>query len=164
VITTPPAGLHANDPNVSPDGAELSFEAENEAGKHALFVVDMDGSGLIKLVPAFSDVATKADWSPDGGRIIFSVNANEPSRVANVASIRPDGTGLRYLTDFPTPEQRAYAGSFSPDGRWIVFRFQDGGRYGLYRTGPEGGALHPILPLSDLLPTGNDWGASVTPS
>jgi len=145
------------DPQVSPDGRKLSFVRDTDAGK-SLWTANVDGSGLLQLMPPAFDTATKQDWAPDGARIVFSDNASKLDQPANIATIRPDGTGLRYLTDFRSADLRAYAGGYSPDGNWIVFRLEDHGSFGLYRMRPDGGAIHPILRLSSFKPRTIDWG------
>jgi Tol biopolymer transport system component len=73
--------------------------------------------------------------------------------------MRPDGSGLRHLTNFHDPLTNAYFGSYSPDGRWIVFRLEDHGQYGLYRMHPDGSHQQAILPLAPFRPGLIDWGA-----
>jgi Tol biopolymer transport system component len=156
-ITTGTGGV--TDPNVAPDGTTLSFVDFNGADLgQALYTVRMDGSDLTQLTPFDFDVAVKQDWSPDGGRIVFTDNADNFQKPANIATIRPDGTGLRYLTDYQSPDLRAYTGSYSPDGHWIVFRLEDHGQYGLYRMRADGGPLYPILRPSSFRPRFIDWG------
>ena len=144
-------------PEVSPDGAKLSFVLDTEAGK-SLWAANVDGSGPRQLMPPEFDTAVKQDWAPNGRRIVFTVNADNFDEAANIATIRPDGSGLRYLTHFSSPDLRAYVGSYSPSGKWIVFRLEDHGSYGLYRMRPDGGEMHPILPLSSFKPRYIDWG------
>jgi Tol biopolymer transport system component len=130
----------ATDPNVSPDGQTLSFLGFVPDGLTAQFTSSIDGSNVAQLTPTLYGIASKSDWAPDGRRLVFSDNADNPDKPVNIATIRPDGTGLRYLTDFRSPDTRAYVGGYSPDGNWIVFRLQDHGRYGLYRMRPDGSA------------------------
>jgi Tol biopolymer transport system component len=153
----PVTSAGAVDPNVSPDGERVSFAAGPEDAM-ALFAVALDGSDLFQLTAPLG-VAFKHDWAPDGHRLVYTDNANDLSRPANIATIRPDGTGLRYLTDYQAPNQRAYVGSYSPDGQWIVFRHEDGDRSGLYRMRATGGAIHAILRPSELRTRMIDWGA-----
>jgi Tol biopolymer transport system component len=147
-------GAGAVDPNVSPDGRQLSFKGA--AG--ALFVQNMDGSGLVQVSPTVS-VAYKSDWSPSGGRLVFG-NDSEPGPAdpVNIYTVRPDGTDMRALTNYAAPV-RAWAGGFSPDGQWIVFRLEEGGLATLYRIRPGGTDLHAILPASSTFFPGHiDWG------
>ena len=157
-ITPGTAGV--TDPNVSPDGQTVSFIDYNgqDLGQ-ALATTGIDGSNLTDLVPFTSDVAIKQDWAPDGSRLVFTDNADNLARPANVATVRPDGTGLRYLTDLRSTETRAYTGGYSPDGQWIVFRLEDHGAYSLVRMRPTGGAWHTILgPSTTFKPRFIDWG------
>ena len=52
----------------------------------------------------------------------------------------------------------AYLGSYSPDGKWLVFRLEDHGQFGLYRVRPDGSHQEAILPLSTFRPSLIDWG------
>ena len=106
------------------------------------------------------DVAVKQDWAPDGRHIVLTDNADfpHPGDSANIATIRPEGTGLRYLTNYRGGDVSAFVGGYSPSGRWIVFRLEDHGRYGLYRMRPDGSHLKPILGLSSFRPRFIDWG------
>jgi len=155
-------GIGVTDPNVSPDGKTLSFVDFNglDFGQ-ALFTVSIDGSNLSQLTPYDFNVAIKQDWAPDGRRLAFGVNSNlpNPGDSANIATIRPDGTGLRYLTHYQGGDVNAFVGSYSPDGRWIVFRLEDHGSYGLFRMRSDGSDLHVILGFSNFRPRLIDWGS-----
>ncbi len=147
-------GDGAIDPNVSPDGRQLSFKGAGGA----LFVQRMDGSGLVQVSPSVS-VAYKSDWAPNGRRLVFG-DASEPGPgdPVNIVTVRPDGTDLRYLTHYAGPS-RANVGGYSPDGRWIVFRLETDGLVGLYRMRPDGTDLHRILWASPtFVPRHIDWG------
>jgi Tol biopolymer transport system component len=169
----------ATDPNVSPDGETLSYVGFDGSlvgpppasePAQGLFTTDLDDSddeddddtsaGIHQLLPFSDDLAIKQDWSPDGRRLLAGVNANflHAGDSANIVTLRPDGSGLRYLTHYTGGEVNAFAGSYSPDGRWIVFRIEDHGRFGLFRMRTDGSDLRQILPFSDFRPRGNDWG------
>jgi Tol biopolymer transport system component len=150
------------DPNVAPNGERFSYVAFNgEDFGEALFTANLDGTDPFQVTQPFDlGVAIKQDWAPDGRRLAFTKNgyAHPPGVSANVATIRPDGTGLRMLTHFEGGEVQALVGSYSPDGRWIVFRLEDHGRYGLYKMRPDGSHVRAILPLSSFKPRVIAWG------
>lgn len=154
----------AEDPNLSPDGRLLAFLGFDGPPPGALMTTSIGGGQVHQLTPFSFDVGSKLDWAPDGQRLGFIHNANFaiPGGSANIATIRPDGTDLRFLTHYSGGEVNAFFGSYSPDGRWIVFRLEDHGRYGLYKMRPDGSHLKPILPLSDFAPRFIDWGARAT--
>ena len=166
IIDPFPSGF-ATDPNVSPHGQTLSFVGwdgalvgpSGEPAK-ALFTSGLDGSNLFQLTPFTIDLSLKQDWAPDGQHIVVTTNANffHPGESANIATIRPDGTHLHYLTHYQGGDVNAFVGSYSPDGRWIVFRLEDHGSYGLFRMRADGSDLHVILGFSSFRPRNIDWG------
>ena len=151
---------NATDPNVSPDGKRISYVAFGQAELQQALVVDaLTGGAPDQIVPFDRDVAVKHDWAPDGKRLVYADNADNPDVSANLATVRADGTGVRYLTHFTDPAMRAYAGSYSPDGSWIAFRLEDHGQYALMKIRPDGTHLRTILPLSRFRPRFIDWGS-----
>jgi Tol biopolymer transport system component len=66
---------------------------------------------------------------------------------------------LRFLTHYEGGDVQTLVGSYSPDGRWIVFRLEDHGRFGLYKMRADGSDMKAILPLSDFKPRLMAWGA-----
>ena len=76
-------------------------EARVHAGrlkrKHdAVFIVNVDGSGLFQLTPWALNAAGDPEWSPDGKWIVLVTHPRDGSE--NVHKVRPDGTGLTNLT------------------------------------------------------------------
>jgi Tol biopolymer transport system component len=126
-----------------------------------LFTADPTGRHISQIRPFTSDQTIKADWAPNGRRIAVTENANhfQANDSANIVTVRPDGSSLRHLTNFHDPLINAYFGSYSPDGRWLVFRLEDHGKFGLYRMHPDGSQQEAILPLSPFRPGLIDWGA-----
>jgi Tol biopolymer transport system component len=155
------------DPNVSPDGRRIAFLSFNgEPFGTALSTSSIDGSKPLQLTPFSFNVGFRLDWAPDGRQLAFIHNVDLviPNTSVNIATIRPDRTGLRFVTHYRDQQVRALFGSYSPDGRWIVFRLEANGQFGLYKVHPDGTHLRPILGLSDFAPRFIDWGPSTRPS
>jgi len=156
-----PIGNCCVDPNVSPNGKKLSFLRSTDVeGESALFTSGIDGSNLFQVTPFSFNVAIKQDWAPDGRHLVFTKDGDVlmPGISANIATIRQDGTHLRFLTHYKGGDVSAFVGSYSPDGRWIVFRLNDHGSFGLFKMHPDGTHSKTILPLSSFRPRFIDWG------
>jgi Tol biopolymer transport system component len=76
----------------------IAFERDG-----GVYVIRPDGGGLRRVVDGFSP-----DWSPDGGKIVFSDAAGF------ISTVRADGSRLRRLRRGSKPES-------SPDGHQIVY-------------------------------------------
>jgi Tol biopolymer transport system component len=150
------------DPNASPNGERLSYLRPNgEPTGVALFTSNIDGSDVFQVTPFSFDVAIKQDWAPNGEHIVFSKDGDThiPGVSTNIATIRPNGTHLHFVTHYTGGDVNAFVGSYSPDGRWIVFRLQDHGLFGLFKIHPDGTGLTMILPMSSFRPRFIDWGS-----
>ncbi len=110
-------------PDWSPDGKRIVF-SRGEGGRHQLYVVRADGTGLERITraqPQRFDLGAR--WSPNGKWIVFG---SDRARFynSNLWLVRPDGTGLTRLT-----RTRGGVGrngddggaSWSPDGTRIAF-------------------------------------------
>ena len=111
----------------SPSGKQLVFGrlSQNQNGtctKHdALYVVNLDGSGLHRVTPGgFCD--DNGSWSPNGKEIAFVTDSG------SIYVVHPDGTGLKKIV--LATAAPAYAGdvTWSPDGKRIAFLFSRGPR------------------------------------
>lgn len=97
----------------------------------ALFVVNVDGSGLRRLTrfSVGAGGAGDADWSPDGTRLVFETNgAFETGGFSDIYVINADGSGLKNLTRNRTffnqqtfRVQNSNDPVWSPDGTKILF-------------------------------------------
>jgi TolB protein len=121
------------DPDFSPDGTKIVFARDGvtretaPAGQAAIFVVDVDGTGLRQLTPYALDAETPR-WSPDGKRIAFDVNAEEHSaeRPNDLYVMNADGSALTQLTH-EGGGSNSFHPDWSPDGRKLVFAHRNVG-------------------------------------
>jgi hypothetical protein len=140
-------------PHYSPDGSRLVFkrvvEATNPSGSGALFVMNADGSHVVRITPPgyVFDVPT---WSPDGRWIAFQ------KPYGQLYLVHPDGSGL-HRVPLQLPEGTgAQDPSWSPDGTIIVFDLQGAGRGGIYAVRPNGTGLREVVGAGNAQTP--DWG------
>jgi TolB protein len=109
-------------PAWSPDGRRIAFTS-NRGGQLDVYLVNADGSGLMRLTRARRAIDVAPAWSPDGTRIAFAsdragVNNLEiyVMKVDRSGLTRPTFTGGDHdvLGDDNLPD-------WSPDGTRIVF-------------------------------------------
>jgi TolB protein len=152
-------------PQISPDGRLIVFERVNSPLRRptlgrALFVMNVDGSGLRRITPWSLHAGDGADWAPDGSRLLFRSKVDVDDARSQYYTVRPDGTGLTQLTHFPFMGRRLFSATFSPDGRQIVFAKADAkGRGDVWLMNADGSDQRPILTVTpwDSAP---DWGAA----
>jgi Tol biopolymer transport system component len=114
-----PGSSWDDEPQFSPDGTRLVFTRVDVQRKaDAVFVVDVDGSGLRQLTPWALNAAGDPEWSPDGKWIILVTHPRDGSE--NVARVRPNGSGLTNLTKQDAGGYHYLSSSFSPNGKLIV--------------------------------------------
>lgn len=83
-------------PSVSPDGSHIAF-ISNRGGRDDLFVISADGTGENQLTNT-SESESISGWTSNGKRIVFSVFADDTSRVY---SIDRDGKNRREIGTVP---------------------------------------------------------------
>jgi Tol biopolymer transport system component len=107
----------------SPDGTRIVFgrvSSDNHSctKRSALYVVNIDGSGLHRITP-FGFCDDDGSWSPDGTEIAFASSAGRQS--SNIYLVHPDGTALRQLPIKVPPGDGFADISWSPDGGKLSF-------------------------------------------
>jgi Tol biopolymer transport system component len=167
-LTSYPFGASCNacdaPTDVSPDGTRFIFlRFKNEDTKNheqvALFVENLDGTGLRQLTPyglAEPHEMAAAQWSPDGREIISATTHGR------LFVIRPDGTGLTQIKlQTGTSKYFAFEPDWSPDGTRIVFCMIVNGQEDIYTARADGSDL---VQVTDTLAVENgpDWGRSVS--
>ncbi len=103
-------------PSWSPDGSRLAF-SDNRTGNGDIYLIDADGTHVVRLTSNSNTEEGSPSWSPDGSRIAFS-DFEESTFLSRIYTIGVDGIGLTRLS----PDS-AYDGtpSWSPDGAKIAF-------------------------------------------
>jgi Tol biopolymer transport system component len=148
-VFTPKAQGPDDEPTWSPDGTKIAFSRNDEEGVPSIFVMDADGSKILRLTDPDPGADVAPDWSPDGTQVVFARtwNQNHPS---DIYVVDVDGTGLRQLT---TNSATDAAPAWSPDGTKIAFTSDRDGRPGdpynwdamdLYAMNPDGTNLTRI--------------------
>ena len=149
-------------PTFSPDGRQIVFERHNSglstpADRHAVFVIDADGSNLRRLTPWAENDGDNPDWSPNGRWIIYHSRVDDPTGQAQYFLVHPDGSGRRQLSHFPDGTHVASA-SFAPDGRSIVFAIgREGGNVDVYTMRLDGSHTRRLT-RSKLWDSAAAWG------
>lgn len=111
-------------PDWSPDGSRIAFRAEDVDGTLDIWVADVNGEGLERIVDCLAPCAWTDDpaWSPDGRSIAF--------QQGTAVDDAGNGVGTVEVVDVATGEQRTvfsggpteylYSPRWSPDGAAMV--------------------------------------------
>jgi len=112
--------------------AERIAFASDKPGNDDIFVINSDGSGLMRLTDDPSEDSDPA-WSPDGTRIVFASRREGTIQLFVIGT--DDRNVRRVITDSVVP---ARAPNWSPDGEWIAFHSEQGGNTDLYKVRADG--------------------------
>jgi TolB protein len=147
----------------SPNGRRIAFTRVKNSHQAAVFIVNVNGTGLRRLTPWKLDAASP-DWSPNGRTILFATYWDpQRGKLATIDSIRPDGSHRTVLTS-TRAKQQSFRPSWAPDGSRVVFtRFTPAGKTGrldLYTMNPNGTGLKRLTNMPKAFPNSADWGTA----
>jgi Tol biopolymer transport system component len=114
-ITT--GALNISSVDWAPDDSRLVFSGVDESGLQQVHVVNMDGTGFIKLTEGPSEHMNPM-WSPRGDLIAF-VEFPPTTGSSHIRVMDPAGGSQRKLT---IDDALHSTPSWSPDGSWIIYR------------------------------------------
>ena len=152
----------------SPDGRRILFERFDANGNEGVFVVNVNGTGLKRILsPDLRVTCCAAGWSPQGNDIVFSMHATANAH-SSLWIVHSDGSGLRRIDVQPgsacgglnsdPSADGCFGPGWSPDGTKIVFAKGQNGDLdaNIYTVNPDGTGLTQVthLPGSQ----NPDWG------
>jgi TolB protein len=121
----PTAGSTQHTTSTGPKGriAWQGFLDQNQTTA-AIFSAKADGTNVRQLThPNLGDQDANPDWSPDGSKILFTLEAAQgPSEIF---MMNADGTGLKQLTHCTGMCAGMGVGTWSPDGSQIIYSVAD---------------------------------------
>lgn len=146
-VTTNPDGSDIPG-DFSPDGSRLVFARVDAEGNEALFLTNVDGSGLREIKGSSRLVELSGGrWSPDGTRILFAARRSEDHH-KGVWVVDPDSGSLDLFPIarpcgglWSNPKAVGCASpAWSPDGTQVVFTLgsSDGEREDLFIVNADG--------------------------
>ena len=127
-ITTTPTLQRDRPLAFSPDDSRLLFFRRDRLDQNGeLYVINVDGTGMVQLSPPGAVVdccffGSPASWSPNGRRVAYSayLRLPQPPYLTPSATyvVDRDGSHRHRITD---PTVNSTSSRWSPDGRWIVY-------------------------------------------
>src|SRR6185295_17038620 len=112
-----PTDSGVRNPEWAPDGSRLAFQQRsfiNNTAVNEIFVINANGSGLLKLTDKVLDINRGLTWSPNGSQIAY-IGDGGP-RAIHIANA--DGSGSYQLPGSPS---NLSAVDWSPDGTKFVY-------------------------------------------
>lgn len=152
-------------PALSPDGRQIAFlTARHDPNpkfpdlKYELYVMDVDGSNLLRLTTT-DGAEDHPAWSPNGKWISFDADYDGDG-FYEIYSVQPDGSNLNRLTSGSYNDQFA---DWSPDGKQIAFSSDRNGNWDIFVMNVDGSNQRAIThsPNWELFPAWSPDGSRI---
>jgi TolB protein len=118
-------------PRYSPASQDIAYMAQTTGQQPRVQVINLD-TGSRQVVGNFPDMTSSPRFSPDGRRIVMSI---QQGGNANIFLMDLGSTTTTRVTNTNAIDTSP---SFSPDGREIVFESDRGGQQQIYVMGADG--------------------------
>jgi Tol biopolymer transport system component len=146
-------GGHDAAGDYSPDGRHFVFvRADANSNPIAMFVVNVNGTGLRQITPDGTLLSSFGSWSPQGNEIAFSRHVNGDVH-SSLWIVHPNGTGLREIhvrgvdcggrNDDPNGIA-CFDPHWSPDGTKIAFGLASAAGRNIYTINADGSGLTQV--------------------
>jgi Tol biopolymer transport system component len=130
MVAAPPA--HAAFPGAN---GKIAFWDSTSGHPAEIYLVNPDGSGRVQLTQGPS-VNVDPAWSPDGRRIAFASNRDDPNDEIYV--MNADGTNIARLTNNSSSDRDP---AWSPDGTKLLFTRDGAQGPDIYRMNADGSGV-----------------------
>ncbi len=141
----------------SPDGSEVLFSTQANAGRFTLIAIASDGSGRRREIYSSTERLEPTDWSRDGRYLLMNHGTIGETDVWVVPLADPDKA-----SPFLASKVAEASAQFSPDGRWVAYRSPESGKNEIYVTPfPTGGARWQISGSGGMQPRWSPDGRTI---
>lgn len=113
-----PADFDATFPLVDPTNSKILVARYHAPARYSFYVMNTDGSGLTAISGILDTEYPDYSFSPDGSKIVFTLNTDTQTEIHHVFTMKIDGSGL---TDLTPSSGIDYDPIFSPGGNKIYF-------------------------------------------
>lgn len=138
----------------APDGSHILVYSNRDATDTDIYRVNVDGSGMTKVMDSDEQDRGGPAYSPDGSRIVFTRRGPIPG----VYVMNADGSDIRMITG---SEGARYQGpSWSPNGGQVLFELRRDNDSDLYVVDDDGsnlGNLTETPSIEEFLRQGQAW-------
>ena len=113
-------------PAWSSDGDKIAFDTshENERGANTIWIMDQDGTNLIKIIDPVEGEVRNPDWSPDNKFIVHYRYLTEKAG-SEIFVMDTSGENSMRLTETENGISNR-SPNWSPDGDWIAWHTNNG--------------------------------------